>query len=108
MTYMMSVGYSDGMGQSVLCSEPFLITPGELAVIASDVFRWLDGPGIGVRLNATKPNQVVVTDEDNGVLFSAFRSEPARRQNAAGCMAPPSEWPRTRTLAASTRTANPA
>lgn len=73
MTYTMCVDHSDENGHGTLCSRPFPISTHELAAVTSDVFRWLDSPGIGERLNSLRPNRVVVTDENNGVLFSAFR-----------------------------------
>lgn len=73
MRLTVSVEHVDASGSGTLCAEPSSISVQELAAIKSDVFRWLDGPDLGPRLNGLKANQVVVMDAVEGVLFSAYR-----------------------------------
>ena len=74
MRLTLSVEHVEQDGPGTLCAEPSSISMSELGAIKSDVFRWLDSAGIGHRLNDLRPNQVIVKDEDNGVMFSAFRT----------------------------------
>ena len=73
-TYLLCVAHTNAFGRSTLCSLPIDVTLAEFQVIKTDIFRWMDGPGIGSRLTHLRPNQVVVTDEDACVLFSASRN----------------------------------
>lgn len=74
MHLVLSVEHVDQHGKGTLCAEPVSISLNELGVIKSDVFRWLDGPGVGHKLCDLRPNQVVVKDGNDGVMFSAFRA----------------------------------
>lgn len=74
MTYFLCVEHISASGRETLCSERADVSLAGFAEIRADAFRWMDGSGIGVRLNSLWPNRVVVTDEHNGVLFSAYRT----------------------------------
>ena len=74
MSFFLSVEHIDPSGTGTPCTEPVSVSPEELGAIRADVFRWMDGSDIGTRLNDLRANQVIVTDDSNGVLFSAYRA----------------------------------